>query len=142
MMAVAVRALALLASVVAAQNSCSIVPIYIDFHDRAVDGGINTQYGLFSGIGFPSSQNQSIWPSLSNNETTVASLDYCSSSPFHDCLDHAHGFYSPDLSEKWVDHTCNETPLADTQSQLFLGLIVPATRQLWIDTSYHRRDRA
>jgi hypothetical protein len=90
----------LLVSVVAALDRCSIVPIYVDFHDRAVDGGINIQYGLFSGIGSPLSQNQSIWPSLSNNETTVASLDYCSNSPFADCLDHAHGFYSPDLSEK------------------------------------------
>jgi hypothetical protein len=93
--------LTVLVSVAAAQNTCtSIVPIYIDFHDRAVDGGVNQQYGLFAGIGFPVSQNLSLWPSISNNETTVASLDYCTDSPFDDCLNHAHGFYSPDLSQK------------------------------------------
>ncbi|KAJ9604603.1 hypothetical protein H2200_010717 [Cladophialophora chaetospira] len=100
-MATVVGALVLLFSVVTAQNSCGIVPIYVDFHDRAIDGGITEQYGLFTGIGFPVSQNLSTWPSLSNNETTVASLDYCSGSPFNDCLDHAHGYYSPDLSQNY-----------------------------------------
>jgi hypothetical protein len=101
-MAAVVGAFTLLISVVAAQTSnCSaLIPIYVDFHARAVDGGVTEQYGLFSGIGFPTSQNLSQWPSLSNNETTVASLDYCSDSPFADCLDHAHGYYSPDLSKK------------------------------------------
>ena len=94
-------ALALFLSVAAAQNNCSaLVPIYIDFHARAVDGGTNQQYGLFSGIGFPVSQNLSQWPSLSNNETTVASLDYCSTNRFPDCLNHDHAFYSPELSQK------------------------------------------
>ncbi|KIW99355.1 uncharacterized protein Z518_11343 [Rhinocladiella mackenziei CBS 650.93] len=88
-------------STVVAANNCSIQPIYIDFHDRAVDGGVSTQYGLFTGIGFPTSQNLSQWPSLSNNETTVGSLDYCSSSPFTDCINRVHGFYSPELSEAY-----------------------------------------
>ena len=86
-------------SAVAAANDCSIIPIYVDFHNRAVDGGISEQYGLFTGIGFPVSQNLSHWPSLSNNETTVGSLDYCSGSPFKDCVTHSHGFYEPELSE-------------------------------------------
>ncbi|ETI24151.1 hypothetical protein G647_03520 [Cladophialophora carrionii CBS 160.54] len=100
-MAALVGASLLFAAVAAAQNSCSIVPIYVDFHDRAVNGGVNIQYGLFAGIGFPLSQNQSLWPSLSNNETTVSSLDYCTNSPFPNCLDHDHGFYSPELSENY-----------------------------------------
>ncbi|EXJ60993.1 hypothetical protein A1O7_05146 [Cladophialophora yegresii CBS 114405] len=102
-MAAFVGASLLFAAVAAAQNSCSIIPIYVDFHDRAVDGGINMQYGLFAGIGFPVSQNQSLWPSLSSNETTVASLDYCSNSPFADCLNRDHGFYSPDPSKNYTD---------------------------------------
>ncbi|KIX99303.1 uncharacterized protein Z520_04879 [Fonsecaea multimorphosa CBS 102226] len=100
-MATVLETLLLLVAVVAAQNNCSIVPIYVDFHVRAVDGGVNEQYGLFTGAGFPVSQNMSHWPSLSNNETTVASLDYCTNSPFEDCLNHAHGFYSPDLSQNY-----------------------------------------
>jgi hypothetical protein len=88
----------LLVSAVAA-NDCNINPIFVDFHDRAVDGGITFQYGLFTGIGSPISQNLSQWPSLSYNETTVGSLDYCTSSPFANCINQSHGFYSPNLSD-------------------------------------------
>ncbi|KIW12204.1 hypothetical protein PV08_09480 [Exophiala spinifera] len=90
----------LLMSVVAA-NNCSIEPIYVDFHNRAVDGGITFQYGLFTGIGSPISQNLSQWPSLSHNETTVGSLDYCTNSQFQNCNNQSHGFYSPDLSDAY-----------------------------------------
>ncbi|KAK7888383.1 hypothetical protein LTR67_008729 [Exophiala xenobiotica] len=90
----------LLVSAVAA-NDCNINPIFVDFHNRAVDGGITFQYGLFTGIGSPISQNLSQWPSLSYNETTVGSLDYCTSSPFTNCINQSHGFYSPDLSDAY-----------------------------------------
>lgn len=90
--------LVLLASVVVA-NNCTIQPVYVDFHNRAVDGGITFQYGLFTGIGSTISQNLSQWPSLSNNETSVGSLDYCSTTPFQNCVNQSHGFYSPDLSQ-------------------------------------------
>lgn len=99
-MAAVLGVFGLFMSVVAAQNNCSIVPIYVDFHVRAVDGGVNEQYGLFTGIGFPQSQNLSQWPSLSNNETTVAASDYCSGSPFDNCALHAHGYYVPEISQK------------------------------------------
>ncbi len=89
----------LFVSAVAAQNNCSITPIYVDFHARAVDGGVSEQYGLFTGIGSPASQNLSQWPSFSHNETTVGGLEYCSSSPFKDCVAQSHGFYEPDLSQ-------------------------------------------
>lgn len=85
--------------VVAAANNCTIEPIYVDFHNRAVDGGVTFQYGLFTGIGSPVSQNLSQWPSLSNNETTVGGVEYCSSSPFRECINQTHGYYSSDLSE-------------------------------------------
>jgi len=86
-------------SAVVAQNNCSITPIFVDFHDRAVDGGINEQYGLFTGIGNPISQNLSQWPSFSNNETTIGNLEYCSNSVFEDCISRSHGFYEPELSK-------------------------------------------
>ncbi|KAK4938355.1 hypothetical protein LTR10_021154 [Elasticomyces elasticus] len=92
--------LLLLASAVVA-NNCTIQPVYVDFHNRAVDGGITFQYGLFTGIGSPISQNLSQWPSLSNNETSVGSLDYCSTSPFQTCVNQSHGFYSPALSQTY-----------------------------------------
>ncbi|EXJ91684.1 hypothetical protein A1O3_00234 [Capronia epimyces CBS 606.96] len=97
-MAAFLGAVLILSTVVDASN-CSIPPIFVDIHNRAVDGGITFQYGLFTGIGSPTSQNLSQWPSFSNNETTVGNLDYCSSSPFKDCITQSHGFYSPELSE-------------------------------------------
>jgi hypothetical protein len=87
------------ATAVAADN-CTTGPIYVDFHNRAVDGGITFQYGLFTGIGSPISQNLSQWPSLSHNETTVGGLDYCpGDGPFPNYINQSHGFYSPDLSQ-------------------------------------------
>jgi hypothetical protein len=99
-MASMLGAIFLLTSVVFAQDDCSLTPIYLDFHDRRVDGGISVQYGLFTGIGTPS-QNLSQWPSLSNNETTVGGLDYCTGSQFPDCLELSHGFYEPALSQDY-----------------------------------------
>jgi len=79
-------------------NNCLIDPIYVDFHVRNVDGGVTSQYGLFTGIGTPS-QNLSSWPSLSYNETTVASVAYCQNGSSTDCASSQHGFYVPNLSE-------------------------------------------
>src|ERR1700761_7642583 len=92
----------LLASSVVAANNCSITPVFIDFHDRNVDGGLSVQYGLFTGIGSTVSQNLSQWPSLSNNETTVGSIDYCTGSPFSNCVNESHGLYGPELSQTSV----------------------------------------
>lgn len=99
-MATLLAAALLVLSLAVAQDSCSLTPIYLDFHDRRVDGGLSLQYGLFTGVGTPS-QNLSQWPSLSNNETTVSSLDYCSGAAFQDCVQLAHGFYDPTLSEDY-----------------------------------------
>lgn len=99
-MASLLGAILLLTSIVFAQDNCSLTPIYVDFHDRRVDGGISEQYGLFTGVGTPS-QNLSQWPSLSNNETTVGALDYCTRSPVADCIELSHGFYEPALSEDY-----------------------------------------
>lgn len=96
-MAALLGSLVCLSAVVAASN-CSIPPIFVDMHNRAVDGGVTFQYGLFTGVGSAASQNLSQWPSF-HNETTVGDLDYCTTSPFKDCPTQSHGFYSSELSQ-------------------------------------------
>ena len=88
--------LTLVATVTAAEN-CSIAPIYVDIHDRCVDNCFTVQYGLFMGFGNPY-QNESLWPSLSHNETTVAGVDYCGDGTSSTCVNQTHGFFSPELS--------------------------------------------
>lgn len=67
--------------------NCLIRPIYVDIHKRAVTHGSEVeQYGSFIGVGNPF-QNQSIWPSLSRNETSFAALDFCANSNLTDCVD-------------------------------------------------------
>lgn len=70
--------------------NCSQPPIYVDIHKRAVHGTDVFQYGSFIGIGSPA-QNQSLWPSLSHNETTVAYVDFCDHSDLPDCKDSTRG---------------------------------------------------
>lgn len=91
-MATCALAALILSSLVSAQNQCHHTPIYLDFHDRRVDTDRNFQYGLFAGVGTPS-QNLSQWPSISHNEMTIADPDYCTDSPFQDCINQAHGIY-------------------------------------------------
>ncbi|KEF54585.1 uncharacterized protein A1O9_09027 [Exophiala aquamarina CBS 119918] len=126
-MASILGAVLLLFSAVLAQDGCSQTPIYLDFHDRRVDGGISIQYGLFTGIGTPS-QNLSQWPSLSNNDTYVASLDYCTGSPFEDCLELSHGFYDPALSEDYQSTSSYQSLDAN------LGTIPATLAEYAIDT--------
>jgi hypothetical protein len=92
-----------LLSTVTAAEECDITPIYIDFHDRCVGNCLNIQYGLFIGAGTPS-QNESLWPSLSHNETTVASVHYCAEGSSSNCVNQTHGFFSPELSTEYVQH--------------------------------------
>ena len=90
--------IALLLSVAVAADDCGIPPVFVDFHDRLVDGGLNYQYGLFMGVGTVS-QNQSLWPSLLNNETTFSSLQYCQDSIYSVCQNETHGYFAPELSQ-------------------------------------------
>ncbi|KAH0542271.1 hypothetical protein FGG08_003298 [Glutinoglossum americanum] len=64
--------------------NCSIPPIYVDIHKRAVHGMVAFQYGSFVGIGTPA-QNQSMWVSLRSNETAVAAQDFCANSDLPGC---------------------------------------------------------
>jgi hypothetical protein len=85
-----------LAQVVYSFN-CSIPPIYVDIHKRAVHDSDLKQYGLFVGLGTPS-QNFSMWPSLVHNETAFASNDFCTSTSPSTCLNNSHGLFQTELS--------------------------------------------
>ncbi|PSN74060.1 acid protease [Corynespora cassiicola Philippines] len=82
--------------------NCSKAPIYVDIHKRAVQDSTVFQYGSFIGIGGTieknTAQNQSLWPSLSQNHTSFASRSYCDNSTLRDCIVSTGGFFNPDLS--------------------------------------------
>ncbi|KAI9766669.1 MAG: hypothetical protein M1835_007146 [Candelina submexicana] len=79
---------------------CSILPIYVDIHKRAVAGTETFEYGSFVGVGSPA-QNQSLWPSLSYNDTSVADVDYCKGSNLTDCEHHTGGYFDLGHSATW-----------------------------------------
>ena len=81
--------------------NCSILPIYIDIHDRSVAASGIEEYGTFIGIGTPS-QNQSFWPALSHNETTLAGTRFCSQGSSSSCQDNSHSIFAPELSSSYV----------------------------------------
>lgn len=64
--------------------NCSIPPVYVDIHDRDVHGTDVQQYGSFLGMGTPA-QNLSLWPSIVQNETSVAAEQFCDNSTLADC---------------------------------------------------------
>lgn len=75
--------------------NCSIKPIYVDIHKRAVHDSPTFQYGSFIGLGTPA-QNQSLWPSLAQNHTSFASHQYCKdNSTLKNCEQSTGGFYNP-----------------------------------------------
>jgi hypothetical protein len=82
-------------------DDCGIHPVFVDYHARLVDGGLSYQYGLFVGVG-TNSQNQSLWPSLVNNETTFSGVHFCENSPDDRCANETHGYYEPVLSQTYV----------------------------------------
>lgn len=103
-MASIVLALLALTSVAFAEDECqdSPQPIYIDFHNRNVsDNDQNIQYGLFIGVGTPF-QNQSLWPSISHNETTFSAPNFCEGNNNSQCIEQTHGFYDPEVSDTYV----------------------------------------
>ncbi|KAF2140240.1 uncharacterized protein K452DRAFT_230487 [Aplosporella prunicola CBS 121167] len=81
--------------------NCSLGPIYVDMHKRAVHGTPVYQYGTFLGVGSPS-QNQSLVPSLSHNEISVASIDYCKHSRLPHCVNETHGNFNFSESGTWL----------------------------------------
>ena len=73
--------------------NCTIPPVYVDIHKREVHGSNLHQYGSFVGVGSPA-QNQSLWPSLSRNETSVAVKEFCEQSDLRDCLNSTRGNFN------------------------------------------------
>lgn len=64
----------------------------------------NYSYGLFIGAG-TGSQKQSLWPSLSHNETRLASHEFCGQNSPANCADpkYTHGHYGSDASTTWKE---------------------------------------
>ncbi|KAL9106691.1 MAG: hypothetical protein Q9227_008343 [Pyrenula ochraceoflavens] len=72
---------------------CSLKPIYVDVHPRAVHALSTYEYGSFIGLGSPA-QNLSLWPSIENNETSVAGLGICDGDSDAKCGDKTGGLFS------------------------------------------------
>ncbi|KAL5117391.1 hypothetical protein ACEQ8H_004707 [Pleosporales sp. CAS-2024a] len=82
--------------------NCSLKPVYVDIHKRAVHDTPVFQYGSFIGVGTPS-QNQSLWPSLSQNHTSFTSHSYCNDNgTLRNCDVSTGGFYSSGDSTSFV----------------------------------------
>jgi hypothetical protein len=63
---------------------CRTPPIYVDLQKRQVGGNGQWHYGSSIGAGSPP-QNQSVWPSLRQNDTSVPMAGYCKNSTYQDC---------------------------------------------------------
>lgn len=83
-----------LAGIASATTCSSVQPIYVDIHKRAVSGSEELQYGSYVGLGSPA-QNQSLWPSLRQNETTFAYTDFCLHSDIRHCTNRTGGTIDP-----------------------------------------------
>lgn len=81
--------------------NCTIPPVFVDTHLRAVAGTEIFEYGAFIGFGTPT-QNQSLWPSLTSNETSVAAVGFCQDSDLFDCANSTGGFYDFQQSNSYV----------------------------------------
>lgn len=84
--------------------NCSILPIYVDIHKRAVHESLVFQYGSFIGVGTgetgsaASAQNHSLWPSLSQNHISFGAPSYCDKSSLSNCEDSTGGFFNSNQS--------------------------------------------
>ena len=106
-----------LAAPITAADNCSIPPIFVDFHDRCVDNCSTIQYGLFMGFGTPF-QNESLWPSLSHNETTIGGAQFCAADSPASCNKQTHGIYFSQTSSDFQslnDYTSLDASGAITQ---------------------------
>ena len=84
--------------------NCSLKPIYVDIHKRAVHDSPKFQYGSFIGVGTgetasaTSAQNHSLWPSLSQNHMSFGTLSFCNNSTLANCKESTGGFFNSDQS--------------------------------------------
>jgi hypothetical protein len=93
--------------------NCSRLPVYVDIHKRAVHSSTTFQYGSFIGVGnglenAVAAQNQSLWPSLSQNYTSFADVDYCDGgkSSLKSCEVSTGGFFRTQDSQTYVGPNC------------------------------------
>ncbi|KAF4303719.1 putative peptidase a1 [Botryosphaeria dothidea] len=94
--------------------NCSIPPVYVDIHDRDVHGTGVQQYGSFLGMGTPA-QNLSLWPSIVQNETSVAAEQFCGNSTLADCRANTGGLVDVSQSTSWkLDHDYQTADLTET----------------------------
>jgi|SRR5690242_1703184 len=77
--------------------NCSIKPVYVDIHERAVEGSRTFQYGSFIGVG-TSAQNHSLWPSLAQNHMSFGAESYCKDSTLEECAVSTGGFFNSNRS--------------------------------------------
>jgi hypothetical protein len=76
---------------------CRTPPIFVDLQRRQVGPGGPWHYGSSIGAGSPP-QNQSVWPSLRYNDTSVAGVGFCANSTLRDCELRMGGEFDPDKS--------------------------------------------
>lgn len=76
---------------------CRTPPIYVDMQRRQVGAGGQWHYGSSIGVGSPP-QNQSVWLSLRQNDTSVAGVAFCANSTLPDCEAKVGGEYDPGRS--------------------------------------------
>ncbi|KAF3009603.1 hypothetical protein E8E13_006811 [Curvularia kusanoi] len=104
--------------------NCSIKPIYVDIHKRAVHDSPIFQYGSFIGVGTgetasaTSAQNHSLWPSLIQNHMSFGAHDYCKKSNLSKCEESTGGFYSSNQSTTFVEYQNFKTLDADIDNTL------------------------
>ena len=113
--------------------NCSVGPVFVDIHSRETDDNFNFQYGLFIGVGTPS-QNQSLWPSLGHNESTFSDDAYCNTSPFAQCSNQTHGFYTPLASQTFQNDT--DLKSLDNDSDIASNVDYTGTDDLNLYTHY------
>ncbi|KAI9757522.1 MAG: hypothetical protein M4579_003435 [Chaenotheca gracillima] len=95
--------------------NCSVTPIYVDIHTRAVHNVESFEWGSFVGFGSPS-QNMSLPVSLSNNETSVAEDGFCQHSKLSQCQNSTGGFLETRLSTTWKSTPDYRSTDSDDQS--------------------------
>jgi hypothetical protein len=80
---------------------CRTPPIYVDLQRRPVGDSRQWHYGSSIGAGSPP-QNQSVWPSLRQNDTSVAGIGFCRNSTLPDCDAKMGGDFDPGQSSSYV----------------------------------------
>ncbi|KAF2672984.1 acid protease [Microthyrium microscopicum] len=101
-------------------GSVALTPLYVDIHKREVHGTPIFQYGSFIGIGAPA-QNQSVWPSLTQNELSFAASTFCFNSNLTNCSTSTGGDFDPAQSITWKQDGNETTTIANSSGTYLAG---------------------